>query len=48
MPLERVVDNGNQYTIADLEIAGIKASKQYDVTDLPVASMLGTASFAPI
>ena len=34
-PLERVVETDDVFVIGDLEAAGMKASKQYDVTDLP-------------
>ena len=34
-PLERVVENAQIFTVEDLRGAGMKASKQYDVEDLP-------------
>ncbi len=35
VPLERVIDNERIFTVDDLRTAGMKASKQYDVIDLP-------------
>ncbi|MBN4064965.1 hypothetical protein JYU04_04435 [Dehalococcoides mccartyi] len=34
-PLERVVDNDRYFVIEDLKAVGMKASKQYDVAELP-------------
>lgn len=34
-PLERVIDTGRIFAVEDLRAAGMKTSKQYDVTDLP-------------
>lgn len=34
-PLERVIDDSRIFTMDDLKTAGMKASKQYDVSDLP-------------
>ena len=34
-PLERVIDNARVFTVDDLRAAGMKASKQYDVSELP-------------
>lgn len=36
-PTYRVIDNGRQYTIADIQATGAKTPKQYDVTGLPGA-----------
>ena len=35
IPLERVIDSGQIFTVEILRSAGMKISKQYDVTDLP-------------
>lgn len=35
VPLERVVDISDIYTVDDLKTAGMKASKQYKIEDLP-------------
>jgi hypothetical protein len=34
-PLERIIDHAQIFTVANLETAGMKTSKQYDVSDLP-------------
>lgn len=34
-PLERFIDESQVFTVDDLKTAGMKASKQYDVEDLP-------------
>ncbi len=34
-PVERVIDDARVFTIDDLRTAGMKTSKQYDVSDLP-------------
>ena len=34
-PLERVIDDSRIFTVDDLRAAGMKASKQYDVAELP-------------
>ena len=38
LPFERVIDNDQIFTVEDLQSAGMKTSKQYDVTDLPGGS----------
>jgi len=35
LPLERVVDDARIFTVQELRTAGMKTSKQYDVSDLP-------------
>lgn len=46
--IQRVQDNGRTYTVDDLEAAGAKASKEYDVTELPGAQSAWRAFFDQI